>query len=242
MRRSVERSPKTRAHSALSVGAVAFCLVAASAVSAGSIKGVVRVTGTATGAGQKKLAVTVDQYLCGKEKDTDDLIVSSTRGLRNVVVWLETPPPGVTRLPSAAPVQIDQQHCVFTPRIVVVSSGGTVEFLNSDRLLHNVHSASIRNAPFNRTQPKARTIPVVFQHPEIVRIDCDLHPWMRAWVVVAAHRFYALTNDDGEFTLEGVPPAEYTLRGWHEALGTMKQQVVVVGDGITAITVPMTGK
>jgi plastocyanin len=83
---------------------------------------------------------------------------------------------------------------VFVPRVVVVPVGGTVEFLNSDRLLHNLHSAGTKNLTFNRTQPRGRTIPIVFKKPEIIQVGCDLHPWMRAWVVVAEHPFYAVTN------------------------------------------------
>ena len=75
-------------------------------------------------------------------------------------------------------VEIDQNGCVFVPRVVVVPAGGTVDFLNSDRLLHNIHATPKLNVSFNRTQPKDRTIPVTFAKPEIVRINCDLHSWM----------------------------------------------------------------
>jgi len=140
------------------------------------------------------------------------------------------------------PVQVDQRQCVFVPRVVVVPVGGTVEFLNSDRLLHNLHSASGGDNPtFNRTQPKGRAIPIAFRRPEIIRIDCDLHPWMRAWVVVAEHPFYAMSNDKGEFTLENVPPGTYTLRVWHESLPAVKKDVTV-SDGVSAVAVEMTRK
>jgi plastocyanin len=70
---------------------------------------------------------------------------------------------------------MDQQGCVYAPRVVIVPVGGTVEFLNSDPLLHNLHSVSAENPTFNRTQPKGRTIPVIFKKAETVRVDCDLH-------------------------------------------------------------------
>jgi hypothetical protein len=94
------------------------------------------------------------------------------------------------------------------------------------------------NAVFNRTQPKGRTIPLVFKRPEIVRIDCDLHPWMRAWVVVADHPFYAVTGKQGDFLLENVPPGRYTLQVWHESLGTVQRDVAVNGS-VATITVEM---
>jgi plastocyanin len=183
----------------------------------------------------------VDHTTCGTTKDAEDVVVSPDMGLRNVVVSLMTPPSDV-KWGVPPPVQVDQRQCVFVPRVIVVPVGGTVEFLNSDRLLHNLHSASGGDNPtFNRTQPKGRTIPIAFRRPEIIRIDCDLHPWMRAWVVVAEHPFYALSNDKGEFTLENVPPGTYTLRVWHESLPVVKKDVTV-SDGVAAVTVEMTRK
>lgn len=99
-------------------------------------------------------------------------------------------------------------------------------------------SFSRENSSFNRTQPRARTIAVTFPRPEIVRIDCDLHPWMRAWVVVAEHPFYAVTNERGEFVLENLPPGRYTLHVWQETLGR-KREEILVSDPRTSITIEM---
>jgi hypothetical protein len=135
---------------------------------------------------------------------------------------------------------MDQKDCVFTPRVVLVPAGGTVQFLNSDRLLHNLHSASRDNPTFNRTQPRGRAIPVAFSKPEIIRVNCDLHSWMRAWVVVADHPFYGLTNDAGEFELPSVPPGKYTLRIWQETLGITSRDVTVPA-GDARVTVELKG-
>jgi plastocyanin len=212
---------------------------AAGLAGAGTIKGTVRLAGGPVEV--KKVKVTVDHTTCGTIKDAEDVVVSPDMGLRNVVVSLVTPPPDA-KWSMAPTVQLDQKQCVFVPRVVVVPVGGTVEFLNSDRLLHNLHSASGGDNPtFNRTQPKGRAIPIAFRRPEIIRIDCDLHPWMRAWVVVAEHPFYALTNDKGEFALENVPPGTYTLQVWHESMAAMRKDVAV-SDGVTAVTVEMIRK
>ena len=120
----------------------------------------------------------------------------------------------------------------------MVPVGGTLEFLNSDRLLHNLHSAGTENPTFNRTQPKGRTIPIAFRKAEIVRIDCDLHPWMRAWVVVAEHPFYVITDEQGAFTLANVPPGKHTVQVWHETLGVVKKEVTVPENQAT-ITIEM---
>jgi plastocyanin len=209
---------------ALLVG-VLVCLGVALPASAAAIRGVVQYTGT--GGEPKKVPVTIDQYICGKEKDAEDLQVAPQRGVRNAVVWLQNPPVGARGEQPAAKVEMDQKGCLFAPRVVLVPAGGTVEFLNSDRLLHNLHSVGKDNPPFNRTQPRGRAIAVTFAKPEIIRVDCDLHSWMRAWVVVADHPFYALSNEAGEFVLAGVPPGTYTLSIWQEALGTASREVTV---------------
>jgi plastocyanin len=177
--------------------------------------------------------------VCGKEKDAEDIGLSPEKGIRNVVVSLQSPPPDAKWPVSLPMVQMDQQQCVYVPRVVVVPVGGTVEFLNTDRLLHNLHSNSTGNPTFNRTQPRGRTIPIVFTKPEIIRVDCDLHPWMRAWVVVAEHPFYAVTNDQGEFMLDHVPAGEYTLQLWQESLGAVTKDVSVRDEAITTVTAEM---
>lgn len=194
---------------------------------AANIRGVVVMTGAVV---PKKLPVTIDQYVCGKEKPAEELVVGPQGGVKNVVVWLQTPPPGASWPNTPVKVEMDQNGCVFVPRVVLVPSGGTVEFLNSDRLLHNLHSVSRENPTFNRTQPRGRVIPVAFSKPEIVQVNCDLHSWMRSWVVVADHPFYALSNDAGEFVLPNVPPGKYVLQIWQETLGISSRDVSVGAD------------
>jgi plastocyanin len=226
-------------------GAVATALIVATMVwgmlttetaSAGAIKGHVRFAGPPRP--PKMVPITTDQYVCGKEKDAEDLIVApENKGIRNAVVWLTSPPPGAKPVAQAS-VAIDQKQCNFSPRVVVVPVGGTVEFLNSDRLLHNIHSQSQANQSFNRTQPRGRAIPITFTKPEIIKIDCDLHSWMRAWVVVAEHSFYAITGANGEFALGSVPAGTYNLSIWQETLGTVTKDVRV-GEGDATVVVEM---
>jgi plastocyanin len=225
---------------AMLLGLSAVALVAGPvsprAAVAGAIKGAVVLKGTAPEL--KKLAVTIDQYVCGKEKDPEELIVSPQGGIRSAVVWLDKPPATASgELPSTT--SMDQKDCSFAPRVVVVPAGGKVDFLNSDRLLHNLHAAPTANPAFNRTQPKGRTITIAFSHPEIIRVTCDLHSWMRSWVVVAEHPFYALTNGAGEFELRGLPAGRYTLKVWQERLGTVSRDVVVGDQDPTVVTVEM---
>lgn len=208
-------------------------LAAVNPASSGTINGVVKFAGPPPA--EEKTPVTIDQYICGKEVAADRLVVSSERGLKNAVVFLKSAPRnGGVPLPTT--VSIDQKQCVFVPRVVIVPVGGTVQFLNSDRLLHNLHSHGTANPGFNRTQPTGRTIPVRFDAPEIVRVVCDLHAWMQAWVVVAEHPFYAVTDEHGRFTLKNVPRGTYTLAVWQETLGTTTRDVTAT-DATSTVTV-----
>jgi len=222
------------------VGAAVFYTAAAGVVSAGTIKGNVRYAGTPVE--KKRLSVTIDQYLCGKEKEAEDLVLSPTNGISNAVVSLHGLPPGSKTPGNPTRVKMDQKQCVFVPRVVVVPVGGTVEFLNSDRLLHNVKSGGKENPPFNRAQPHARSISIAFRNPELLRVDCDLHSWMRGWVLVAEHPYYVVTNEEGEFVFENVPPGKYTLQVWQETLGTVNQEVTVAREGTQTVTVRMQKK
>jgi plastocyanin len=221
----------------LSAVALIAALAAPRAVVAGAIKGTVVLKGTTPEL--KKVAVTIDQYICGKEKNPEDLVLSPQGGIRSAVVWLDKPPAagGGEALPSA--ISMDQKECMFAPRVVIVPAGGKVDFLNSDRLLHNLHATPTANPPFNRTQPKGRTITISFSQPEIIRVTCDLHSWMRGWVVVADHPFYALTDGAGAFELRGLPPGRYTLKVWQERLGTISKEVVVGDQDPSPVTLEM---
>jgi len=206
----------------------------------GSIKGKVVFVGAVPPS--KKVDITIDQYVCGTAKDSGDLLLSPKKEVGNAVVWLENPPANAPSAALAEKVEMDQNGCVFIPRVVVVPAGGTVDFLNSDRLLHNIHATPKLNVSFNRTQPKSRTIPITFDKPEIVRINCDLHSWMIGWVVVADHPFYAITGADGQFAFDNLPPGQYKLQVWHERLGTVPASVTVGDQQPARLTIELPEK
>ena len=217
--------------------ALLIAMCASVAGEAASIKGKVLFAGTVPA--PKKVEVTIDQYVCGKEKDAGDLLVSAQKEIRNAVVWIENAPAGSGAPAQSDKVEMDQNACEFIPRVVVVPAGGTVDFLNSDRLLHNIHATPKLNVSFNRTQPKSRTIPVTFAKPEIVKINCDLHSWMVGWVVVAANPYYAITGADGTFSFDNLPPGQYKLKIWHERLGMQQASVTVADKQTGRVTVEM---
>jgi len=206
----------------------------------GAIKGKVVFVGAIPA--REKVDIIFDQYLCGTKKDAEDLLISPQKEIRNTVVWLENPPPNAAWPAGAQKVEMDQKGCVYIPRIVVVPAGGTVDFLNSDRLLHNIRAIPKFNDLFNRTQSKGRTIPIKFTKPEIIAVTCDLHPWMASWVVVAAHPFHAITGADGQFAFDNLPPGQYKLQVWHERLGTVRANVTVGDQQPAQVTIEMKGR
>lgn len=215
---------------------LACSLMAAPMVGAETIKGTIRFAGAAIE--QKTIPTTIDQYVCGKEKLVEDLVVSPEKGILNAIVSLQNPPAAALKEPVPA-VELDQRECSFVPHVVVAPNNGPVSFLNTDRLLHNLHSISKLNPRFNRAQPKGRTIQMTFKTPETIRIECDLHTWMGAWVVVANHPFYTVTNERGVFILDNVPPGSYTLRVWQESLGTVTKDVTVAPKVGADVTIEM---
>ncbi len=169
----------------------------------------------------------------GASSANDTVVVSSDGFVANAFVYIER---GLDRAHAFAaptePVHLVQRGCRFVPHVLGVRTGQPVEIINDDPTAHNVHSLPGLNAELSRLQPvqgmrETRT----FASPEImVRLKCDLHPWMTAFVGVVDHPFFAVTDADGHFALTGVPDGVYTLAVWHERFGT-QTTTVTVADG-----------
>jgi len=127
------------------------------------------------------------------------------------------------------PVVIDQRKCVYGPRVVGLRVGQTLQIRNDDQLLHNVHSSSAVGNSFNIAQPIAGLVYSFTPKSEevMVKIGCDVHRWMTAYVGVVSNPYFAVSGADGSFEIPNVPPGKYTLEAWHEALGVLTSAVVV---------------
>ena len=138
--------------------------------------------------------------------------------LQNVLVYVSKGLEGKKFDAPKQPVVLDQVGCVYTPHVVAVMAGQTLEIRNSDATLHNVMSAPRNNPPFNFGMPvKDQTSAKVFKSPEMkMNLKCFMHPWMSAYVHVLEHPFFAVTGPDGTFTIHGLPPGEYELSVLHE--------------------------
>ena len=128
-----------------------------------------------------------------------------------------------------APVTIDQVGCLYAPHVAGAQTCQPIEFVNGDPTLHNVHGSPARSAPWNfsmAVQGGKRRIRV--ESPEVmIPVACDVHPWMRAYVGVLPHPFFAVTGADGRFSLRGVPAGEYVLAAWHERFGAREARVTL---------------
>jgi plastocyanin len=158
------------------------------------------------------------------------VLVSESGGLQNAFVYVKD---GLDAAYSftvpAAPKILDQKGCIYTPRVVGVMTGQSLEVVNSDETLHNVHALPMANEEFNRGQRlKGERLTKTFSAPEVmVRFKCDVHGWMAAYVGVVAHPFFAVSDADGRFEINGLPPGAYTVGLWHEKFGVQEQTITI---------------
>lgn len=197
------------------------------AAGTGSIFGKVTFKGKAQA---QSIAISRDQEVCGTSKPDPSLVVSAEGEVRNAVVYIKNVQNGKTAEPGR--VTLDQKGCEYQPHVLAFPVGSTVEILNPDGILHNVHTQSKINAPFNLAQPKFKTsMEVTFDKPEIIQVKCDVHPWMSGWFFVAESPYFSVSDARGGFTLPDLPAGKYVVELWHERLGAQTREVQVESDG-----------
>ena len=173
---------------------------------------------------------------CAKKHSTppesEFLVLGEGNTMGNVYVNVSGGLPGGSYPPPAEPAVLDQEGCKYVPHVLGVMQNQKIKVLNSDGLLHNVHSLPKVNASFNRAMPaNVKEAEYSFDKTEApFKIKCDVHPWMGAWVAVLPHPYFAVTGKDGKFSIAGLPAGSYELEAWHEKLGT-RTMSATVGDG-----------
>lgn len=150
---------------------------------------------------------------------------------RQSVVYFEMAPREAFEGTRATRAAVDQRNETFVPHIVAVEAGTSVAFPNNDEIYHNVFSLSPGGAFDLGRYAAGRSKSVRFDRPGIVRVFCDIHSHMSAYVLVFAHRFFAVTDADGRYEIDGVPPGRYTVTAWHERFGTMSRSIQILEDG-----------
>ena len=153
--------------------------------------------------------------------------VAPTDERRRAVVYLETAPRGAFDDVGPRRARLDQRNEMFVPHVIAIQVGTTVDFPNNDRTYHNVFSLSrVKSFDLGR-YAAGRSKSVTFDRPGIVRVFCDIHSHMNAWILVFAHPFFAVTDADGRFRIDGIPPGTYTVAVWNEAASAESRTVVV---------------
>ena len=150
---------------------------------------------------------------------------------RRSVVYLETAPRAAFEQRDDVRARMDQRNESFVPHVLAIVAGTTVDFPNNDRTYHNVFSLS-RTRSFDLGRYAAgRSKAVRFERPGIVRVFCDIHSHMSAYILVFAHRFFDVTDDEGRFRIDGVPPGTYTVIAWNESVPQVSRRIVVPDAG-----------
>lgn len=194
----------------------------------GTIQGVVRLSGERSQT--ERMEITKDEKVCGTRKPSPRLTLGKNRGVRNGVVYLNDVARGKP-MPRAGTLTLDQRACEYVPHVLIAPIGTQLEIVNSDPVLHNVHTYLVGQAGmksmFNIAQPvrgQRTAIPQTkLTIPGWYVATCDAgHPWMSASIIVSEHPYYTLTDIDGNFALKDVPPGEYDMTFWHEG-------VIVIG-------------
>ena len=160
----------------------------------------------------------------------EDLVVANG-ALKNVFVYVKEGLTGTYPAPST-PVVLDQAGCWYSPHVLGIQVGQSLQIQNSDATLHNINAKPVANTPFNVAQPvRGMKTSKSFQKPEIgVKFKCNVHPWMTAYAGVVNNPFFSVSAADGTFTIKDLPAGTYVIEAWHEKLGT-QTQTVTVGDG-----------
>jgi plastocyanin len=200
----------------------------------GTIKGKFVVKGDAPAA--VELKPDKDVQVCGKNKLlSEELVVGADKGIQNIVVFVRDKGvkvnPEVEAAAKAKPVELDNKGCRFEPHVVIVQTGQELVIKNSDPVGHNSNVATIKNPASNQLIPAGGKSPVKFAAEESVPagVTCNIHPWMKAWVVVRGNPYAAVTKPDGSFEIKGVPVGELELQLWHEKAGNLAEVATAKG-------------
>jgi plastocyanin len=211
---------------------------------AGTIEGTIRYQGTPPKPATLDMSQDPVCSMSSGSKQTEQYVVHHG-GLANVFVWIKSGLEGKQYPVPSQPVVVDQKGCRYIPHVVAAMAGQPVRFDNSDATMHNVHIVPTvaGNPAVNLSEPpNGSAQPRIFPRPEqMLPVRCNDHPWMEAFLNIAANPFFAVSGKDGHFTIRGVPPGTYTLGADHEKLGTQTQQITVKTGQITHVDFTYSG-
>lgn len=197
---------------------------------AGSVTGKVSFTGSAPDRVRIRMGAEpqCDEKHSGAAVYSEEVVVNENGTLNNVFVWVKSGLEQYQFEPSGEPAVLDQDGCVYEPHVFGVQTGQEVKVLNSDPVTHNIHPLPQQNREWNISQSPNQEIVRSFARPEVmIPVKCNIHPWMKSYIGVIPHPYFAVTGNDGTFELKDLPPGDYTIEAWHEKYGTQESQVTV---------------
>ena len=166
---------------------------------------------------------------CGKETILgEEVVVNDNQTLRDVVIAVQQGPSGY-EVPADERL-IDQENCIYRPHLTTVKAGQTVTITDSDEGMHNVRATQDGSQLFNMTTFQGDEKEVEFDKEGVVKLDCDIHPWMEAWVYVTDHGQAAVTGEDGKATLNQLPEGDYQFKAWHEEFGAKQHKESITAE------------
>ena len=165
----------------------------------------------------------------GSPAKSEEVVVNDNGTLKYAFVWVKSGLPDKNWQVTSTPVTLDQNGCMYKPHVIGVMAGENIDVKNSDPTNHNIHPQPTVNQEWNESQaPGSEDKMKTFARQEVmIPVKCNVHPWMRSYIGVVSHPFFAVTGDDGTYTIKGLPPGTYTIQLWHEKYGTQEQQVTV---------------
>ena len=204
--------------------ASALAYEATTVADGGSISGKVLYDGDVP---MRKIIPTKDKSVCGEIREEPGIVVGADKAVLDAVVYLKDVKKGKAWQKPAKPPEIVNKDCVFVPHVQALPVGSLV-IVNSDPVMHNTHGFLGKATVFNVALPmKDQRIERKLTKPGLMRVECDAHGWMLAWVYAAENPYYAVTAKDGAFQITDVPPGSYTLVAWHELTGETEVPVTV---------------
>ena len=177
----------------------------------------------------------------GTQTQETYMVGADGKALANVFVYVKDGLGNYVYDPPTGAATIDQKGCRYHPHVFGMRVGQTLQILNSDPTLHNIHAVPKANTEFNTGQPiQGMKTEHTFNSKEImVPFKCDVHGWMNAYVGVLDHPYFSVTGEDGKFALKGLPPGTYTIEAWHERLGAMTESVTIAAKESKDVTSTM---